>query len=108
MKQNDPKQTVDSQFIAKHPSCAETIAFSYPMQSEQLMNNRHLAFLGDAVFLPDAFSFLIGVTTDVSLSDELYSPLFFLLANSITGVCFVLEESLVAGVLCVFGVPDGL
>ena len=77
------------------------------MQSEQLMNNRHLAFLGDAVFLPDAFSFLIGVTTDVSLSDELYSPLFFLLANSITGVCFVLEESLVAGVLCVFGVPDG-
>ena len=108
MKQNDPKKAVHPKVIAKHPSCAEAIAFSYPMQSEQLMNNRHLAFLGDAVFLTDGFSFLTGVTIEVSLSDELYSALFFLLATSVTGVFFVLEESLVAGVLCVFGVPDGL
>ena len=108
MKQNDPKKAVHSKVIAKHPSCAEAFAFSYPKQSEQLMNNRHFAYLGDAVFLPDAFSFLIGVTIDVSLSDELYSVLFFLLAASFTGVCFDLEESLDAGVLAAFGVPDGL
>ena len=109
MNQYDPKKAVHSKVIAKHPSCANAIAFSYPKQSEQLMTSRHLAFLGDPVFLPLAgFSFLIGVTIEVSLSDELYSALFFLLATSVTGVFFVLEESLVAGVLCVFGVPDGL